>query len=363
MTSGRLAVLLVAVPALGATLLAPLPSATAQAAPVLSLSSVVDPADPQVVPTGSDTEAVDFAVGTTEAASVTVTASGAGLTIANPGQVLTVGSAAGFSVQVSATTPGFHALTVTVSATGATPQSVTLPYVWADGSPAFPSTGSLAGRTYGWQGTDQVTGLESSTRAVEMLSFVSPTLAYVGLPAAGRPRCATAGKGCVAYSYDVASGLVQVGTHVVGRVDGDGLRTDGFVPADNQDGELFAHEALAHPLAVARPRTRLGGTWRYRSRDYPTGITYEQVTFRKDGTCAVAFSVDGGKVQKLAGGYAVGRGGEVTFRSRGTVAQVGTLLLVGSRLGRPAPASLGLWLVLSGPQGRHGDGNLLKPRR
>jgi hypothetical protein len=41
--------------------------------------------------------------------------------------------------------------------------------------------------------------------------------------------------------------------------------------------------------------------------------------------------------------------------------QVGTLALAGPKVGRPKPAKLGLWLVLSGPKGKSGDGNLLAP--
>ena len=45
---------------------------------------------------------------------------------------------------VTATTPGMHSLAVTFSAPGATPVQVTLPYVFAAGSPLPAGTGSLA---------------------------------------------------------------------------------------------------------------------------------------------------------------------------------------------------------------------------
>ena len=129
-TAARVAAPLLAVLSVTTALLAPLgPGSAAHAAPVLAVTSSIDPADPQAVSTGTDTEGIQFKVSTTEAASVTATATGPGLTISDPVQVLAVTATTYFSFHVTATTPGFHALTVTVSATGATPQQVTLPYV------------------------------------------------------------------------------------------------------------------------------------------------------------------------------------------------------------------------------------------
>jgi hypothetical protein len=354
---------LVAALAVAATLLTPLP-AEAKQAPVLALTSVTDPLDPQVVPaSGTDAEGISFTVSSTEAASVTATASGTGLTISDANQVLAVTStrATYFVVHVIASTPGFHALTVTVSATGATPQQVTLPYIWADGSPAFPSTGSLVGRTYGWQGAVDIAGLESSVRDTDMISFVSPTLAYLGLPPAGQPKCTTAGKGCVPYAYDPATGLVQVGDGIVGRVVGDDLRTDGFTPADESVPELYAHEYFTDPLLFPKAGSRYKGHWRYSDASYPDGLMYEDVVFRRDGTYALAFAVDNGKTRHLSGTYRIGRRGKITFRSKGKVAQIGTLAAVGATLDKPRPAKLGFWLILSGPNGKQPDGNLLEP--
>jgi hypothetical protein len=356
--------ILVASLAVAATLLTPLP-AEARQAPVLAVTSSLDPADPQAVPTGSDAEGIQFKVTATEAASVTATASGTGLTISDANQVLavTTDQAKYFSVHVIATTPGFHALTVTVSATGATPQQVTLPYVWADGTPLFPSTGSLAGRSYGWQGSTEVAGLESSVRDTGMISFVSPTLAYLGLPPAGLPKCTAPGKGCVPYAYDASTGLVQVGSGIVGRVVGDGLHTDGFVPADEQVGELFAYETFTDPLLFTEAGSRFEGTWRYHDDNYPVGLVYELLTLHRNGTYTLAFAVDTGKTRTLSGTYQIGRRGKITFRSKGKVAQIGTLAAVGATLDKPRPAKLGFWLILSGPNGKRPDGNLLEPYR
>ena len=83
---------LVAALAVAATLLTPLP-AEAKQAPVLAVASVTDPLDPQVVPaSGTDAEGIGFTVSSTEAASVTATASGTGLTISDANQVLAVTS-------------------------------------------------------------------------------------------------------------------------------------------------------------------------------------------------------------------------------------------------------------------------------
>jgi hypothetical protein len=365
-TSVRVAAPVLAALAVTAALLAPLgPGSAAHAAPALTVASGLDAADPQVVPTSGDPEGIGFLVSSTEAASVTATSTGTGLTISDPVQVLAVTTtrAEYFTVHVTASTPGFHALTVTVSATGATPQQVTLPYIWANGSPAFPSTGSLAGRTYGWQGGVSIAGLESSVRATDMISFVSPTLAYLGLPPAGKPKCSTPGKGCVPYSYDTATGLVQVGTGIMGWVVGDVLHTDGFVPADESVPESFAHEVFTEPLTYPKAGSRYKGRWRYSDESYPDGLMYELVAFHKDGTCTLAFRVDNQKTRKLTGTYRIGKRGRITFLSRGRVAQVGTLIAVGKKLGKPKPSKLGFWLILSGPKGNSTDGNLLEPEK
>lgn len=347
-------------------LLAPLgPGSAAFAAPVLAVSSSLDPADPQIVPTSGDAEIVQFKVTTTEAASVTATASATGLTISDPNRVLAVSSttATYFDVHVVASTPGFHALTVTVSATGATPQQVTVPYVWAIGSPAFPSTESLAGRSYGWQGSTDVAGLESSVRATDMISFVSPTMAYLGLPSAGLPKCTAPSKGCVPYSYDAATGLVQVGTDIVGRVVGDGLNLDGFVPVDDEGPELFEKELFTDPLQLAKAGSRFKGVWRYEPDYYPVGLGYEKVIFHKNGTYRLAYAMDTEKTKWLTGTYRVGKRGKITFKSKGKVAQLGTLSAVCAKLDKPRPSLLGFWLILSGPNGKRPDGNLLTPAK
>jgi len=351
---------LVAALAVTATLLTPL-SAEAQQAPVLTASYTRDPSLPRLVTLNGDTTLFSFAVTTTEATTVTVTGAGPGLTTL-AGSAQPVSGSASLGVYVAATTPGSHTLSVTFSAPSAAPVVVDVPYVVATRSPLAPSTGSLAGRSYGWMGYENV--MESSTRDSSMLTFVNATYAYVGLPPAGAPKCTKAGKGCEPYSYDSTTGFVQVGGYIVGKVLGDGLYTDGWIPADEEDGELFSTYVAKEPLTFAPKGTRLGGRWHFKAKYYPAGIWAQSVTFRKNGTYQLYYQVGAqGERHSFSGTYAVTKPGRIVFKARGRVVQVGTLALAGSAIGKPEPRTLGLWLVLSGPKGKHGDGNLLKPVR
>ena len=349
---------LVATLAVAATLLTPLP-AEARKAPVLTASPTRDTSLPRLVTLNGDTTLFSFVVTTTEATTVTVSGSGPGLSVL-AGSPQAVSGSASLGVYVAATTPGTHTLSVTFSAPGAAPVAVDVPYVVAEHSPLPPSTGSLAGRSYGWMGYDNV--MESSSRDSSMLTFVNGTYAYVGLPPAGTPTCRKAGRGCEPYSYDSATGFVQVGEHIVGKVLGEGLYTDGFIAADEQDGELFSAYTATDPLTFAAKRTRLAGVWHFKARFYPVGIWAQSVTFRKNGTYDLYYQVgDRDERHSFSGTYAVTKPGRVVFRSHGRVVQLGTLALAGAKVGAPKPRTHGLWLVLSGPKGKHGDGNLLAP--
>jgi hypothetical protein len=350
---------LVASLAVAATLVTPLP-AQAKQAPVLTVTAVPDASYPQEVTLNGDTEDIGFNVETTEATTVTVTASGAGLTV-TPNQPQAVATYGGYlRVAVSATTPGMHSLSVTISAPSAAPVVFTFPYIFAEGSPLPASGGSMAGRAYGWQGAENY--MEGSARAVNLLSFVNATYAYVGVPPAGQPKCKSAGKGCVRYAYDPTTGVVQVGDDIVGKVVGEGLATDGWIVADEQVPELFASDLETDPLTYAAKGTRLAGTWHFRDDTYPAGIWAQSVTFRRNGTYELYYQVgDRDERHRFSGTYAVTKPGRVVFKAHGRVVHVGTLALAGPKVGKPRPAKLGLWLVLSGPKGKHGDGNLLAP--
>ncbi|QIG44928.1 hypothetical protein G5V58_21055 [Nocardioides anomalus] len=345
-----------------AAALAPQPAEALQA-PTLTAVATPDASYPQEVALNGDSEDIEFVVTSTEATTVTTTATGAGLSVTpRAPQPVTAGRQEGFRVAVTATTPGMHSLTVTFSAPGATPVAVTLPYVFAEGSPLPPSGGSLAGRSYGWMGSQNY--MEGSTRATDLLSFVNDSYAYVGLPPAGLPTCKAAGKGCEPYSYDPATGVVQVGDDIVGKVLGEALATDGWIVADEQVPEQFASYTASDPLTFPDAGTRLSGRWHYRYHNYPVGIWAQSLTLRKDGSYDLYFQVeDRGEHHHYVGRYTVGRHGRITFKAHGSVVEKGTLALVGARLGEPKPKKLGLWLVLSGVKGKHGDGNRLDPVR
>jgi hypothetical protein len=204
--------------------------------------------------------------------------------------------------------------------------------------------------------------MESSTRTASMLTFVNATYAYLGLPPAGRPKCKSAGKGCVRYAYDAATGVVQVGGYIEGKVVDQGLATDGWAVPYSDPGEQFMEDTATDPLTFATKGTRLAGVWHFRAKYYPVGIWAQSVTFRKNGTYELYYQIgDRDERHSFSGTYAVTKPGRVVFKAHGRVVQVGTLALAGSKVGKPKPAKLGLWLVLSGPKGKHGDGNLLAP--
>lgn len=349
--------LVVSLAVVAASVLAPI-SAEAQA-PVLTASYTRDPTLPRLVTLNGDTTWFAFHVTTTEPTTVTVAGGGTGLT-APAGTPQAVNGSATLGVYVAATTPGTHTLSVTFSAPSAAPVVVDVPYVVSTRSPLPPSTGSLAGRSYGWMGYENI--MESSTRDSSMLTFVNATYAYVGLPPAGAPRCTRAGKGCEPYSYDSTTGFVQVGGYIVGKVLGDGLYTDGWIPADEDDGELFSPYVAKEPLTFAAKGTRLSGSWHFRAKFYPAGIWAQSLTLRKNGTYDLYYQVgDRDERHRFSGTYAVTKKGRIVFKAGGRVVQTGTLALAGPALDEPRPRTLGLWLVLSGPKGRSGDGNLLAP--
>ena len=73
-----------------------------------------------------------------------------------------------------------------------------------------------------------------------MLTIVSDTFAYVGLPAYGRPTCTVEGNGCLRYwAYDGQDQASQVGTGIVAAVHRAGMSTDGLVPAGTNTVTLF----------------------------------------------------------------------------------------------------------------------------
>ena len=290
-----------------------------------------------------------------------------GLVITDPLQsVGTLAQPATVSFGVAGAAPGVHELFVSVFGPSATGYGTVLRYIWTSGSPLFSGSNRLYVRSYGWEGTEHVAGLESPTRAVRMLTIVSDRYAYVGLPAFGRPVCTHEGDGCLPYAFDSKTGLLQVGDGIIAAVHRESLYTDGLVPPDSQDGEIFGRYDFPAQDDFYERGAVLAGTFRYSSPDYPTGLTYEKVVFRKDQSYNLAYADDGGRVKKLHGTFGMGKHGAITFRSaRGKVVQRGTVM----RVGRPLPCAVhgtcragqrGIWLILSGRKANHPDGNLLR---
>jgi hypothetical protein len=326
--------------AVAATLSVVVPQAPASAAaPTLTLVPTLDPTYPLQVPT-SGTTPIRFTVTSSEATPVEASASGDGLeaTPVPPGEV---SGAKGFAVDVRGLAPGFHTLEVAVQVAGQpdTRVAVRLAAVWTSGSPTPPPGGDLRGRAYGWQGPAGET---------DMVSFVTKELAYRGLPTRGRPRCKAVGGGCVPYSFDPATGLVQVGTDLIGRVAGDTLVTSGLARS-SVPGEVFAQYVDGRPLTYAGRRTRLVGRWSLDSKvTPPTGVAVTQVTFRRNGAFRLRYVADG-RAHRLNGRYLLRGQGKVLLRThRKRTSQVGTLLLAGTKVGKANPRAYGLWLVLGG---------------
>jgi hypothetical protein len=321
----------------------------ASAVPTVTLVPTLDPSYPLQVPSAPDeTNPIRFTVTTSEPVAVTASASGTGL-VAAPLSLGVVDGAEGFAMNVRGTSGGFHTLTVTVTAGEAPPVEVSLSNVWTTGSALPASGGSLAGRAYGWSGPGGGSAL---------LSFVSKDYAYRGLPEYGRPTCKNPASkgfaGCEPYSYDPATGIVQVGTDLIGKVIGSGLFTSGLA----RGTDLYAGYEDRTPLSYADRGRRYAGRWSYEDPARPGGTTAQKVRFRRDGSVRMVWT-DAAGTHRLNGSYAVGRKGRITFRRGGKVRERGTLLEVGRRVGHGKRGAMGLWLVLDGGKGQPPDGNLL----
>jgi hypothetical protein len=332
----------------------------ASAAPTLSVS--FSSSLPVAIPVADGEDFTDFDVTVhtdSPATNVTLTATGDGIVAFRSEHLDTLSDQETVIMYLAGSTPGLHTVTVTATADGAAPAMASRANVWVPGG-TIPGGGDLTGHTWGYQGFSNNAGPESSVRDTEMLSFVSPTYVFDGMPPSGRPVCTHASRSCLTYSYDPASGLVQVDNEIIGQVLGSSLYTDGFIPADLEDGELYSPYTAKDPIAYLPAHTRLSGHWRFKSSDYPYGLVYEDLTLRKSGTYALSFRYDDTRTRHLTGTYAVTGQGKVTFRQHHGPAQTGTLQSVATAAGRPEPAALGVWLTLV--RNRHYvDGNLLQP--
>ncbi len=338
-----------------AGVLAPTPASAETS--TLALNTYERPDRPHFVPTGDSWEGINWRLEVTEdATDVTIHAEGEGLSFADDtdsyAEVHPGDGVSGY-FEVTATSPGFHSLTITATAAGAEPVSVTLPLLWAPGGPPLPGGGDLSGRGYGWSG--YVSGVvgESSSRVTTMLTFVDDTYAFVGKPGRGLPTCP--GRGCVRYHYDPSTGLVQVGHDLIGQVLGPRLYVEGLTYEDPELADFWPAAVLSD--AVGTPRhQRYSGTWSYSSRFYPDGLVEQRLTLNRNGTFRLRFRYDFNPQRKLSGTYHLGRSGGITFRSPRTDTILnGTLLVREDLSGVPKPGTRGIWLILA----LHRDGDVV----
>lgn len=343
-----------------------LPSSPASAEPAALVLVPYERADrPHIVPTGPEWEPIHWNLAlNADATNVTVELEGDGLTFNEDtfsyGD-LAVGEFLLDYAEVTATSPGFHSLTITASADDAEPVSVTLPRLWAPGGPPLPGGGDLAVRGYGWSGW--VTGVvaESSTRVTTMLNFVDDTYAYVGLPRNGA-RCPA--PECVPYYYDPTTGLVQVGDDMIGQVLGPSLFIEGLTPADPEVPDFRTATVLNDNVGVPR-HPRYSRTWGYSTDSYPSGLAHQRLNLNRDGTFRLRYRYGSNPLRRLSGTYRIGGRGGIAFRSsRSRTVLRGTLLVREDSDGTPRPGHRGIWLTLELKRrtGTVVDGNPLRPR-
>ena len=320
-------------------------SAEAKLVPTLTID-VRDPDIPVRVPL--PTEDPDYAViGYTvhvaggPATNVTVTVTGTGLATPAPKNFGTVATEALGSSAITATTGGFHQLTYTVTADGAAPAAVTLNYVWAPtGAMTVSPVADLQHSYFGTVGTYSDTGQSYDDRA--LLLFLTKDIAYYGVPDAGLPKCTTgsvtATTGCLAYAYDPASHLIQVGG-AIGRVNEYGVHTIGLGIPDPQGGGDFAFRDWLDRLSFPNSHNRYQGTWTWSDSWFcrgPGGCSaFRTLTLHKNGTFVLADDWRG-KKRVIKGRYAVSHSGRMVLTGK-FGKETHTFAVRTSKAGKPRP--------------------------
>jgi hypothetical protein len=357
-----------------AALLVPAPAASAAG---FTITTDLPYNYPRQVPLAATGQTTRLSVVVTSSEPVTVTARSydGTLTIADPQRSLgTTPQPTRVSFDVAALTPGFHQLDVQVDGSTGPPFysiAVGFGFVWASGSPlpeVVPSARKARVQVYGYQ---------APGGPPQLLTFASREYAFLGLPGYGQPACTQEGAGCVRYWVDprTSSGVVQIGTDIVGAFHRGGFYTDGFVPAGPATGTPYGQYDFINPLYFVSSRNGMRGTYAYTDRSRTSGLTREKVTFLKYagnlvGEYRLTYAYAGGRKRTLEGKFRVENGGAITFRdNRGRVVQRGTVL----GTGRALPCALegtcrsgkaggprDIWLILSGRKGKHPDGNLLQ---
>ncbi|WP_323792625.1 hypothetical protein [Nocardioides sp.] len=364
--------------ALGATPLAPASSASATA-PAPQVSTLPVPGNPLKVAAFDETapppvrDVASLTVRADEGSLADVTATvveSEGLYVdpmVATFPTIARGSAELVRYAVRGTTTGLHTLTFEVTAAGAEPQRVTLPYVWRPGGAPIDGGDSLAGRLLGVNGLDSFpcgSDEESACtfRYSHRLAFLDDARVSRSLGLRSAAACTRGGR-CPRYWYDEESGLVQVGWGTIGRL----TDTAAFV-----GGERYV--SLTYP---GKGR-RLSGRWLYGAHvDEGRGVVEQLLTLRKTGRFRLRFAVDTTRRtaygepevgssygRTLAGSYAIGRNGRLALRSPRRDTTIATLALVTDRSGRPSPGRRGVWLdqTINPPEGgSFVDGNRLNP--
>lgn len=344
-----------------AAFLVVVPVGPSSAAATLTVKTRDDPAAPQLLTTsaGRITDVDLASVGT--ATGVTVTFSGAGLSIDTP--VVAVGNVNGdkrVSVEVTATNAGFHTLNIHVTSTNSTSVDASLPYMYAPGGAPLPATGDLSGRNYGNVDLYVANG-GNSYEDRQILSFLDGATAFIGPPAKGRPTCksasATKREGCVTYRYDTGTGLVQIGG-AIGRVTPKSVYVEGIGISDDSDGELFNKRTFSQRIGYPSPGKKFAGSWKFSfSQFLESGPTLVKLTLRKNGTFSLTSAYGTDKAKTKSGTYALTAPGRLRLKGK-FGKEFHTFAVRTTTQGKAAPKK-GIWFTLG--KGKNIDAVPMKP--
>lgn len=243
--------------------------------------------------------------------------------------------------RLRATEPGLHTVTIRVVAGNAS--ATRTAYLYGRENAPTPGTGNLAGRRFAHASR---LGIVDDRRFGNRSSvwFLDDKFAYVGYPGGGRPTCTRPvilrETGCMWYFYDRERNLLQVGKKF-GRLDGRTL---------DLGGDWFNH-----PYGLAKPGSRLHGTWAYDARTDDWGPlvgSRATLTLTRDGRFDYAVTDASGDTVTSRGRYRIGELGRLTLRFRNGGKQVRTFGLGLDAAGRPdARRGIAFSLAWGAPRG------------
>lgn len=247
-----------------------------------------------------------------------------------------------YDALVASEAPGFHTMTVTVSADGEEPVSLDADLLWGPGDAHIDGHDSLRGRLAGFTafGPKQINpyGGSFDSRFSHRYAFVDARFARRSLRARG--RCTASTRGCQRYYYDASTGLVQIGDDTIGRLSRRGL---------------FVDDHHATRLTYPRAHTRMRGTWRFarseREIQDPNGVLPERLVLRGNGTYDLRYSAGNFEYSDF---YTVHTFGRYRILSHGRLVlndqrkhrrrQVATLSVASRPGGKPQARRLGIAL-------------------